>query len=118
MINTHEGVFPVAMNPEFFGESNAKLSEMARNAFQDLRTLGYDIDALARRNMNEDQVLELRDKAFRYRGIEIPNRTKGMADLVNLFELGVDLSLRSPPAEARILAKNILYLAEKQLAES
>jgi hypothetical protein len=40
-----------------------------------------------------------------------------MSDLVNLFELGVDLSLKSPPDEARMMAKHILYLAEKQLAE-
>ncbi len=66
--------------------------------------------------MNDQEVLELRDKAFRYRGMERPGN-KGMSDLVNLFELGVDLSLKSPPNEARMMAKHILYLAEKQLAE-
>ena len=99
----------------FFGQTN-KLSENARSAFQDLKALGYDVDALGRRNMNDEEVLELRDKAFRYRGIEIPSN-KGMSDLVNLFELGVDLSLKSAPNEARMIANHILYLAEKQLAE-
>ena len=95
------------MSAGFFGQTN-KLSENARSAFQDLKALGYDVDALGRRNMNDEEVLELRDKAFRYRG---------MSDLVNLFELGVDLSLKSAPNEARMIANHILYLAEKQLAE-
>lgn len=99
------------------GSTDAKLSEAARNAFDDLRSLGYDVDALGRRNMNEDQIMELRDKAFKFRGIEVKNADKKMADLVSLFGLGVDLSLRSPPAEARLLAKHILYLAERQLSE-
>ncbi|HJS82633.1 MAG TPA: hypothetical protein VJ742_07325 [Nitrososphaera sp.] len=103
------------MSAGFFGQTN-KLSENAKNAFHDLKALGYDVDALGRRNMNDEEVLELRDKAFRYRGMEIPGN-KGMSDLVNLFELGVDLSLKSPPDEARMMAKHILYLAEKQLAE-
>lgn len=104
------------MNADIGGQSN-KLSEVAKNAFQDLKSLGYDIEALGRRNMNDAQVLELRDKAFRFRGIETPAGTKSMSDLMNLFELGVDLSLKSPPSEGRMMAKHILYLAEKQLAE-
>lgn len=104
------------MNADLSGQ-DGKLSNVAKNAFQDLKSLGYDIDALERRNMNDAQVLELRDKAFRYRGIEIPGTTKNISDLVNLFELGVDLSLKSPPTEGRVMARHILYLAEKQLAE-
>jgi hypothetical protein len=98
-------------------ESEAKLSDMAKSAFADLRRLGYDVDALGRRNMNEKQVVELRDKAFRYRGVQPKNADKDMTELVQLFKLGVDLSLRSPPAEARALANHILYLAERQLSE-
>jgi hypothetical protein len=41
----------------------------ARQAWKDLEGLGYDIKALSRRNMSDDQIVELRDKAFRYRGI-------------------------------------------------
>ena len=96
---------------------NGKLSDAAKNAYQDLKSLGYDIDALGRRNMNDEQVLELREKAFKFRGIEVPGATKSMSDLANLFELGVDLSLKSPPTEGRMMARHILYLAEKQLAE-
>jgi hypothetical protein len=103
------------MSAGFFGHTN-KLSDSARNAFQDLETLGYDVDALGRRNMSDQEVVDLRDKAFRYRGIEIP-RYKGMADMEKLFELGVKVSLRSSPEEARTMARHILYLAEKQLAE-
>jgi hypothetical protein len=103
------------MNSDFARHENRQ-SEVAKNAFQDLKSLGYDIEALERRNMNDEQVLELRDKAFRYRGIEIP-ATKNMSELVSLFELGVNLSLKSPPTEGRMMAKHILYLAEKQLAE-
>lgn len=104
------------MNADLSGQ-NGKLSDVAKHAFQDLKSLGYDTDALGRRNMNDEQVLELRDKAFRYRGIEVPGAPKNMSDLVNLFELGVDLSLKSPPTEGRVMARHILYLAEKQLAE-
>jgi hypothetical protein len=104
------------MDADLSGQ-DGKLSDLAKNAFQDLKSLGYDIDALGRRNMKDEQVLELRDKAFKYRGMEIPGTTKGISDLVNLFELGVDLSLKSPPAEGRAMARHILYLAEKQLAE-
>jgi hypothetical protein len=96
---------------------NNKLSETAKSAFQDLKSLGYDVEALGRRNMNDEHVLELRDKAFKFRGMELPGSNKGMSDLANLFELGVDLSLKSPPAEGRMMAKHILYLAEKQLAD-
>jgi hypothetical protein len=103
------------MTVDIAGQSN-KLSEVAKTAFQDLKLLGYDVEALGRRNMNDAQVLELRDKAFKYRGIEIPV-AKSMTDLVNLFELGVDLSLKSPPIEGRMMATHILYLAEKQLAK-
>lgn len=42
----------------------------ARQAWKDLEGLGYDIKALSRRNMSDEQVVELRDKAFRYRGIQ------------------------------------------------
>lgn len=101
---------------EFSGQTS-NISEEAMNALEDLKNLGYDIEALARRKMNDVQVQELRDKAFKYRGIEVPRGSRGVSDLVNLFELGVDLSLKSPPAEARVLARHILYLAEKQLAE-
>ncbi|MGI0036818.1 MAG: hypothetical protein ACRD99_00485 [Nitrososphaera sp.] len=104
------------MNADLSGQ-NGKLSDVGKSAFQDLKSLGYDIDALGHRNMNDEQVLELRDKAFRYRGIEVPGTAKSMSDLVNLFELGVDLSLKSPPTEGRVMARHILYLAEKQLAE-
>lgn len=103
------------MSAGFFGQAS-KLSENARNAFQDLEALGYDVAALGRRNMSDQEVLELRDKAFRYRGIEIPSN-KGMNDLEKLFALGVSASLKSPPKEARTMARHILYLAEKQLAE-
>jgi hypothetical protein len=105
------------MNSDIAGQNNNKLSDVAKSAFQDLKSLGYDVEALGRRNMNDEQVLELRDKAFKFRGMEMPPGGKGMSDLVNLFELGVDLSLKSPPTEGRMMAKHILYLAEKQLAE-
>ena len=104
------------MTADIAGQNN-KLSESAMSAFQDLKSLGYDIEALGRRNMNDEQVLELRDKAFKFRGMEVPGGSKSMSDLVNLFELGVDLSLKSPPAEGRVMARHILYLAEKQLAD-
>ena len=48
------------MSAEFPDAS--KISEPARHAFQDLKALGYDVEALGRRNMNDDQILELRDK--------------------------------------------------------
>ena len=104
------------MNSDITGQNN-KLSDVAKSAFQDLESLGYDVEALGRRNMNDEQVLELRDKAFKFRGMDIPPAGKSMTELVSLFELGVDLSLKSPPAEGRMMAKHILYLAEKQLAE-
>ena len=103
------------MSAEFFGQTN-KLSDSARNAFQDLEALGYDIDALGRRNMSDREVLELRDKAFRDRGIEGPSY-KGMNDMEKLFELGGKVSVTWPPEDARTMARHILYLAEKQLAE-
>lgn len=96
----------------------SRLSDTARNAFQDLMSLGYDIEALERRNMNDDEVIELRDKAFRFRGMDVPLEAKGVAEFASLFELGVDLSLKSPPEEARVMASHILYLAEKHLADS
>jgi hypothetical protein len=49
---------------------------MAQRAWKDLENLGYDINALMRRNMNDSQVVELRDKAFRYRGIQVPENEK------------------------------------------
>lgn len=105
------------MGANYAGDAS-RLSEMARSAFQDLRSLGYDVEALERRNMNDDEVLELRDKAFRFRGMDIPSEAKAVADFASLFQLGVDLSLKSPPEEARVMARHILYLAEKHLAES
>jgi hypothetical protein len=106
------------MSAEYPGVPN-ELSETAKTAFQDLKALGYDIEALGRRRMKEEQIVALRDKAFKFRGMQIPSsqEPRGIAELANLFELGVDLSLRSPPAEARQMARHILYLAEKQLAE-
>jgi hypothetical protein len=106
----------LSMNADIAGQNN-KLSEVAQSAFLDLKSLGYDVEALRRRNMNDEQVLELRDKAFRFRGMDVPAGGKSMSDLVNLFELGVNLSLKSPPTQGRMMAKHILYLAEKQLAE-
>ena len=103
------------MSAEFPDAS--KISEPARHAFQDLKALGYDVEALGRRNMNDDQILELRDKAFKFRGIQPSAADQSFAELVRLFELGVGLSLRSPPEEAKVLARHVLYLAEKQLAE-
>lgn len=100
-----------------FRARNKVLSEPARDAFEHLKSLGYDVDALVRMGMSEQQVLDLRDKAFRYRGMQIPAASSQMKDLVSLFGLGVDLSIKSPPTEGRMLASHILYLAEKQLAE-
>ena len=116
MINTKLLVTDSGSMSEFSGQAS-KISEGARTALEDLKNLGYDVEALGRRNMNDVQLQELRDKAFKYRGIEVPDSDGGMSALVNLFELGVDLSLKSPPTEARVLARHILYLAEKQLAE-
>ncbi|MGH9991483.1 MAG: hypothetical protein ACREAZ_02420 [Nitrososphaera sp.] len=96
------------------GEIDFPQSIEAHNAFKDLETLGYDVDALMRRNMNDSQIVELRDKAFHYRGMEMPK----MDDLVNLFSLGVDLSIRSSRDEGRTLARHILYLAERELSQS
>jgi hypothetical protein len=45
-------------------------SNMAQRAWKDLENLGYDISALMRMNMNDGQVIALRDKAFRYRGLQ------------------------------------------------
>lgn len=47
---------------------------MSKKAWMDLESLGYDINALKRMNMNDNQVVELRDKAFRYRGLKVPER--------------------------------------------
>ncbi len=95
-------------------DNNIPQSSEAQSAFRDLETLGYDVDALMRRDMNDSQIVELRDKAFHYRGMEIPK----MDELVKLFSLGVDLSIRSSPDEGRNLARHILYLAERELSQS
>ena len=55
----------------YYHDGVTKLSDTARTAFQDLKGLGYDIEALGRRNMDDYQILELRDKAFRFRGIQM-----------------------------------------------
>lgn len=94
-------------------------SEIARAAFKDLELLGYDVEALLRRNMNDSQIVDLRDKALRFRGMAnaIPS-VKRNDDFVDLFSLAVDLSIKSRPDEGRTLARHILYLAEKELSES
>lgn len=100
-------------------ETSAGLSGTARAAFKDLELLGYDVEALLRRNMNDNQIVELRDKALRFRSIENPIPSmKGMEELVDLFSLGVDLSIRSSPDEGKTLARHILYLAERELSDS
>jgi hypothetical protein len=47
-------------------------SSPVQKAWKDLETLGYDVPAFRRMNMSEDQVIELRDKAFRYWRMMIP----------------------------------------------
>jgi hypothetical protein len=98
----------------------SSLSDSAKMALKDLEAIGYDIDALARRGMNSEQIKELRDKAYRYRGIEIPTpiSRKRMDDLVTLFWLGVELALNTTPARGKVIASHVLYLAESQLSES
>lgn len=100
-------------------ETNRQMSETAVSALADLESLGYDVQALIRRNMEDDQIVELREKAYRFRGIAIPNsRNKRADDFASFFSLGIDLSLMTAPEQARILARHIFYLAEKHLSDT
>lgn len=100
-------------------ETNRQLSDTALSALVDLESLGYDVQALVRRNMDDNQIVELREKAYRYRGVAIPNSpSKRINDFANFFSLGVDLGLMTPPEQARILVRHIFYLAEKQLCDT
>jgi hypothetical protein len=100
-------------------ENNRQMSDAAVSALADLESLGYDVQALIRRNMEDDQIVELREKAYRFRGIAIPGTSsKAADDLASFFSLGIDLSLMTAPEQARILARHIFYLAEKQLSDT
>lgn len=98
----------------------SSLSDSANIALEDLEALGYDIDALGCRGMNSEQIKELRDKAYRFQGIEIPTpiSRKKMDDLVTLFWLGLELALNTTPDKGKVIASHVLYLAESQLSES
>lgn len=102
------------------GSPDVVLSDAAMDALSDLKALGYDLDALMKRGMDSDQVLELRDKAYRYRGIKVPTTVSRdrMDDVINLFNLGVNLGVKtSDPEQAKALVRQIFYLAERQLAD-
>ncbi|MFY3740861.1 MAG: hypothetical protein HMLIMOIP_001306 [Candidatus Nitrosomirales archaeon] len=72
MINTKVKLFRTMSEP-FESSPNLSSSSMSQKAWRDLESLGYDINALMQMNMNEQQVVELRNKAFRYRGLTIPD---------------------------------------------
>jgi hypothetical protein len=108
------------MVPGHNGKSDLALSELAKDAFGDLESLGYDVAALMRMNMNDDRIVELRDRAYRYRGIK-PRKAeakKDPDDLTKFFGMGVDLAIRQDSEAARDMARHILYLAERELSES
>ncbi|MGI0026024.1 MAG: hypothetical protein ACREA4_12890 [Nitrososphaera sp.] len=96
-----------------------QLSEAARNAFRDLKALGYDTDALARMNLNDERIIELRDKSYRYRGVEPPKETpkKDDAEFTRFFGLCIDLTLKMAPDQARVMARHLFYLAERELSQ-
>ena len=107
------------MESEHVRESDRQMSDTAVRALADLESLGYDVQALIRRNMADDQIVELREKAYRFRGIAIPNSpSKRADDFASFFSLGIDLSLMTAPEQARILARHIFYLAEKHLSDT
>jgi hypothetical protein len=56
--------------------SSLSSSQVSQKAWSDLEGLGYDIGALKRMNMNDNQVVQLRDKAFRYRGIQVQEKNE------------------------------------------
>jgi hypothetical protein len=45
----------------------------SQRALQDLDALGYDIPALLRMDLNDERIVDLRDKAFQYRNIKLTN---------------------------------------------
>jgi len=96
------------------------LSFEAMNALRNLEYLGYDIDALLRMNMDDKQIIELCDEAYRYRRIEPPNQESTRSDIddfTRFFRMGIDLSLEMASRdEARIMVSHFLRLAEKVLS--
>ena len=97
-----------------------QLSEAASNALRDLKSLGYDTDALARMNLTDERIIELRDKSYQYRGIEPPKAISAKDDdeFTRFFDLGIDLTFKSTPEQARDIARHLLYLAERELSQS
>ncbi len=94
----------------------------SQKALKDLEDLGYDVPALKRRNMNDQQIVELRDKAYRYRGIQLQtpvvengtknNKTNDVGATVNS-----DLMIKTSATQEMDVVELIIYLAEKHLSD-
>lgn len=101
---------------------NQSSSFESQKALKDLEALGYDVTALMRMNMNDQRIVDLRDKAFRFRGIQVQEPvykqdTDGNeAGLLNT-KVESNVGLELPQAQEMGLVECIIYLAEKQLCE-
>jgi hypothetical protein len=95
----------------------------SQKALKDLEGLGYDVEALMRMNMSEQRIVDLRNKAFQYRGIQLQDSIyKHSIDGNNVATVNAKVDPNIAPmiseGEGMGTIERIIFLAEKELSEN